>query len=143
MSRGSAQRGGVSSPRTAGDDQRGTYFLGRYRVVGDLGVGGMASVHLARADGPGGFQKWVAIKRIHSHLASDEEFIHMFLDEARIAARVSHPNVAQVFDLAKTGETYWLAMEYLHGEPLREVQRRVAERGASLGPLLADRKSVV
>ncbi|MCC6214721.1 MAG: serine/threonine protein kinase [Polyangiaceae bacterium] len=138
MSRGSAQRGGAPSPRAAGDEQRGTYFLGRYRVVGDLGVGGMASVHLARADGPGGFQKWVAIKRIHSHLASDEEFIHMFLDEARIAARVSHPNVAQVFDLAKTGETYWLAMEYLHGEPLRELIRAVEEDGAPpLGPDLS------
>jgi len=81
------------------DAAYGTYFLGRYRVVDEIGVGGMASVHLARMDGAGGFQKWVAIKRIHPHLIEDEQFIHMFLDEARIAARISHPNVAQVFDL--------------------------------------------
>ncbi len=110
----------------------GTYFLGRYRIVDEIGVGGMASVHLARADGPGGFQKWVAIKRIHRHLAEDETFIRMFLDEARIAARISHPNVAQVFDLGKHKDTYWIAMEYLHGEPLREVVRAVEEGGAPL-----------
>lgn len=108
----------------------GTYFLGRYRVVDEIGIGGMASVHLARADGPGGFQKWVAIKRIHRHLAEDETFIRMFLDEARIAARISHPNVAQVFDLGKHKDTYWIAMEYLHGEPLREIMRAVEEGGA-------------
>ncbi len=116
----------------------GTYFLGRYRIVDEIGVGGMASVHLARADGPGGFQKWVAIKRIHKHLAEDETFIRMFLDEARIAARISHPNVAQVFDLGKHRDTYWIAMEYLHGEPLREVMRAVEESGAPLmGPQVA------
>ncbi|MBX3130366.1 MAG: serine/threonine protein kinase [Polyangiaceae bacterium] len=116
----------------------GTYFLGRYRIVDEIGVGGMASVHLARADGPGGFQKWVAIKRIHRHLAEDEQFIRMFLDEARIAARISHPNVAQVFDLGKHRDTYWIAMEYLHGEPLREVMRAVEEAAApQMGPLLA------
>ncbi|MCA9633745.1 MAG: protein kinase [Myxococcales bacterium] len=107
----------------------GTYFLGRYRVVDEIGVGGMASVHLARADGPGGFQKWVAIKRIHKHLAEDQTFISMFLDEARIAARITHPNVAQVFDLGTHRDSYWIAMEYLHGEPLREVMRVLDEGG--------------
>jgi serine/threonine-protein kinase len=85
----------------------------------------MASVHLARMDGPGGFQKWVAIKRIHPHLVEDDQFVDMFLDEARIAAGINHANVAQVFDLGKDDNTYWIAMEYLHGEPLREVMRRV------------------
>jgi serine/threonine-protein kinase len=74
-------------------------------------------------DGPGGFQKWVAIKRIHRHLAEDERFVRMFLDEARVAARISHPNVAQVFELGSDGNSYWIAMEYLHGEPLRELVR--------------------
>jgi serine/threonine protein kinase len=117
----------------------GTYFLGRYRVVDEIGVGGMASVHLARMDGPGGFQKWVAIKRIHPHLVEDEGFVHMFLDEARIAARISHPNVAQVFDLGKHEDTYWIAMEYLHGEPLREVMRRTEELGQPMPPEIACR----
>ncbi len=88
----------------------------------------MASVHLARVDGPGGFQKWIAIKRIHPHLVEDDQFVDMFLDEARIAAGINHANVAQVFDLGKDDNTYWIAMEYLHGEPLREVMRRVEDK---------------
>ena len=117
----------------------GTYFLGRYRVVDEIGVGGMASVHLARMDGPGGFQKWVAIKRIHPHLVEDETFVNMFLDEARVAARISHPNVATVFELGKHEDTYWIAMEYLHGEPLREVMRRTEELAQPMPPEIACR----
>jgi serine/threonine-protein kinase len=117
----------------------GTYFLGRYRVVDEIGIGGMASVHLARMDGPGGFQKWVAIKKIHPHLVEDESFVQMFLDEARVAARISHPNVATVFDLGKHVDTYWIAMEYLHGEPLREVMRRTEELGTAMPPEIACR----
>ncbi len=117
----------------------GTYFLGRYRVVDEIGIGGMASVHLARMDGPGGFQKWVAIKKIHPHLVEDESFVQMFLDEARVAARISHPNVATVFDLGKHDDTYWIAMEYLHGEPLREVMRRTEELGTAMPPEIACR----
>jgi serine/threonine-protein kinase len=122
-----------------GKSNAGTYFLGRYRVVDEIGIGGMASVHLARMDGPGGFQKWVAIKRIHPHLVEDQTFIHMFLDEARIAARISHPNVATVFDLGEHEDTYWIAMEYLHGEPLREVMRRTEEITAPMPPEIACR----
>ena len=121
--RGSSREG----PKPAGN--RGTYFLGEYRVVDEIGVGGMASVHLARVDGPAGFQKWVAIKRIHSHLVEDPSFVNMFLDEAKVAARISHPNVATVFKLEQHDDTYWIAMEYLHGEPLREVMRRTEEVG--------------
>jgi eukaryotic-like serine/threonine-protein kinase len=127
-------QGSVADGRGAG-----TYFLGRYRVVDEIGVGGMASVHLARMDGPGGFQKWVAIKRIHPHLVEDQTFIHMFLDEARIAARISHSNVATVFDLGEHEDTYWIAMEYLHGEPLREVMRRTEEITAPMPPEIACR----
>jgi serine/threonine-protein kinase len=117
----------------------GTYFLGRYRVVDEIGIGGMASVHLARMDGPGGFQKWIAIKRIHPHLVEDETFVHMFLDEARVAARISHPNVATVFELGKHETTYWIAMEYLHGEPLREIMRRTLDLGTPVPPEIACR----
>ena len=122
-----------------GEKQPGTFFLGRYRVVDEIGVGGMASVHLGRMDGPGGFQKWVAIKRIHPHLVEDDQFVDMFLDEARIAAGINHANVAQVFDLGKDDNTYWIAMEYLHGEPLREVMRRAEERHMRIMPDLAAR----
>jgi len=108
-------------------------------VVDEIGVGGMASVHLARVDGPGGFQKWVAIKRIHPHLVEDDQFVDMFLDEARIAAGINHANVAQVFDLGKDDNTYWIAMEYLHGEPLREMMRRLDEQGIIIPWYLAAR----
>jgi serine/threonine-protein kinase len=121
------------------DTYAGTFFLGRYRVVDEIGVGGMASVHLARVDGPGGFQKWVAIKRIHPHLVEDDSFVNMFLDEARIAAQISHPNVATVFELGSDDDTYWIAMEYLHGEPVREVMRRLEEMHRTMPPEIACR----
>ena len=124
---------------SSGADAWGTYFLGPYRVVDEIGVGGMATVELARMDGAGGFRKWVAIKRIHPHLTEEQQFINMFLDEARIAASISHPNVAQVFDLGKDGNTYWIAMEYLHGEPLREIMRINEEQETSIQPELAAR----
>jgi serine/threonine-protein kinase len=141
---GPASAGGAPSqsggrPKDGGKEPPGTFFLGRYRVVDEIGVGGMASVHLARMDGPGGFQKWVAIKRIHPHLVEDDQFVDMFLDEARIAAGINHANVAQVFDLGKDDNTYWIAMEYLHGEPLREIMRRAEERKIRISPELAAR----
>lgn len=126
-------------PKEPEKDLPKTFFLGRYRVVDEIGVGGMASVHLGRMDGPGGFQKWVAIKRIHPHLVEDDQFVDMFLDEARIAAGINHANVAQVFDLGKDDNTYWIAMEYLHGEPLREVMRAAEDRRMNITPELAAR----
>ena len=136
---GNHQQMGGSLPDIRAQQSGGTYFLGRYRIVDEIGIGGMASVHLARMDGPGGFQKWVAIKKIHPHLVEDESFVQMFLDEARVAARISHPNVATVFDLGKHDDTYWIAMEYLHGEPLREVMRRTEELGTAMPPEIACR----
>src|SRR5687768_3899802 len=133
---GAARSGGGSSK---GERAPGTFFLGRYRVVEEIGIGGMATVHLARMDGPGGFQKWVAIKRIHPNLVEDDQFVDMFLDEARIAAGINHANVAQVFDLGKDEGTYWIAMEYLHGEPLREIMRRCEERNQQISADLAAR----
>ena len=140
---GAAQPGGGQAgpgPRSSPGEREGNvFFLGRYRVVDEIGGGGMASVHLGRMDGPGGFQKWVAIKRIHPHLVEDDQFVDMFLDEARIAAGINHANVAQVFDLGKDDNTYWIAMEYLHGEPLREVMRRSEEHRVLVSPELAAR----
>ncbi len=129
---------GRSDPRGEYESASGTrrapsqdesFFVGRYRVICEIGRGGMASVHLSRIDGPGGFAKWVAIKRIHPHLVENDQLVDMFLDEARMAAGISHPNVAQVFDIGKDKDTYWIAMEYLHGEPVRELLRSAEERG--------------
>jgi len=92
--------------------------LGRYRLCHELAVGGMAAVYLARAEGAAGFEKFVAIKVIHGHLARERQFVEMFLDEARLASRIGHPNVCTVFDFGLADGVYYLAMEYLLGEPL-------------------------
>jgi serine/threonine protein kinase len=95
--------------------------LGKYELVGRIGFGGMAEVYLARQKGPAGFVKLVAIKRLLPHLHADKGLVEMFLDEARIAARISHPNVVQIFDLGQVDDTYFIAMEYLDGESLAKV----------------------
>ena len=97
--------------------------FGRYRLCFELASGGMATVYLAHAGGPGRFQKHVALKRIHAHLASRRDFVEMFHDEAAIAARISHPNVAAVFDFGEEKGVHYLAMEYLLGESLGRLLR--------------------
>src|SRR5262245_37386403 len=123
-----ADNGSASGARRSLRGGTETYFLGKYRVICEIGRGGMASVHLARLDGPGGFHRWVAVKRIHSHLIDNDLVVDMFLDEARVAAGINHPNVAQVLELGKDEDSYWIAMEYLHGEPLREIVRKLDGR---------------
>lgn len=112
-------------------------IIGRYALVERLGVGGMGEVYLAHKTGPGGFEKWVAIKRIHPQYLEDESYVHMFLDEARIAAAVHHPNVAQVFDLGQEGDEYFIAMEYLHGEHLASFLKRLREHREKMDWCLA------
>jgi serine/threonine-protein kinase len=104
----------------------------------------MASVYLARTEGAPGFEKLVALKRIHPHLADEKDYVEMFLDEARIASRITHANVCSVFDFGEADGEYFIAMEYLVGEPLSRVHRRVvanAEQRSS--PLLAARMARV
>lgn len=101
--------------------------VGRYEIVGTLGQGGMAAVYLARTRGPAGFQKLFAIKKVHAHLASDRQFASMFLDEARIAAALHHPNIAHVFELGEDQGSYFLAMEYLLGDHLGAVERQLIQ----------------
>jgi hypothetical protein len=98
-------------------------MLGRYRLCMELAQGGMGTVYLARSEGPGGFEKLVALKSIHPHMAKDQKFVAMFLDEARIAARIHHPNVCSVIDFGEAGGTYFLTMPYLMGESLGTVVR--------------------
>lgn len=98
--------------------------LGRYELIFELGSGGMAEVFLARTVGPADFHKWFAIKRVHPQMAKDQKFVDMFLDEARIAASIQHPNVAHVFDLGEDDGEYFIAMEYLHGEHLGLIATR-------------------
>jgi serine/threonine protein kinase len=118
--------------------------IGRYQLCFELASGGMASVYLARAEGTPGFQKLVALKRIHSHLADEKDYVEMFLDEARIASRITHANVCSVFDFGEAEGEYFIAMEYLVGEPLWRVHRRVvADADQRSSPLLPARMARV
>src|SRR5262249_34122249 len=113
--------------------------IGRYEIVAELASGGMAEILLARLVGPSGFERPVVLKRILPHLAREPEFVHMFLDEARIVAGITHPNVVQVQELGKDGNELFLAMEYLEGETLWGLMRRLAVRGERLDTPLAVR----
>lgn len=93
---------------------KGDRHLGGYELVATLGEGGMGSVCIARRAGPGGFRRRVALKRIHPHLASDGA-VAMFLDEARLAATITHRNVAQTYDLGTIDGTYYLVLELIEG----------------------------
>lgn len=112
--------------------------VGRYALHDEIASGGMGTVHLGRLLGEGGFSRPVAIKRLHPHLARQEEFVHMFMDEARLAARIRHPNVLPTVDVVREDEELFLVMEYVHGAPLslllsktREAGRRVPLRVGS------------
>lgn len=105
-------------------------MIGRWEILKHLGTGGMASVYLARARGEAGFEKQVAIKVMHPHLARNESAVEHFLDEAKLAARISHPNVVQILDLGKIGNDFVIVMEYVDGVDLEQLllATRTAER---------------
>ncbi|MGD8861869.1 MAG: protein kinase [Myxococcales bacterium] len=95
------------------------YRLGRYEILAKLASGGMAVVYAARAHGVGGFERLVAIKVLHANLAYEEDFIKMFLDEARLAARIRHPNVVPTIDINDSANTgFYLVMDYIEGDHL-------------------------
>jgi len=102
--------------------------FGRFQLILEMARGGMATLYLARLMGPEQFEKLLVIKRIHEHLAQDDSFIQMFLDEARIAAQIQHPNVATVFDLGQHEGVFFLAMEYVHGQNLAEIVKSASRR---------------
>ncbi|MGE0789009.1 MAG: serine/threonine-protein kinase [Sandaracinaceae bacterium] len=95
--------------------------LGRYERLGEIARGGMASVHLGRVRAAGGFERIVAIKCCHPHLSGDPEFVAMFLDEARIAASIHHPNVVATLDVGTEGAVLYHVMEYIEGQRLADV----------------------
>ena len=103
--------------------ERGVAF-GKYSLIAKLATGGMGEIFLARLSGMAGFEKLVVIKRLLPHLAEDSHFVTMLLDEARIAARLSHPNVCQVYDLGEVDGQYYIAMEYLEGVPISQMLER-------------------
>jgi serine/threonine-protein kinase len=115
----------------------GAFRVGRYWLWRELAVGGMASVHLGRMLGPGGFGKTVAIKRMHPHFAKDPDFVSMFFDEARLTSHLSHPNIVMTLDVLEHDDAVYLVMEYVHGATLSAVQRTLRKTGARVPPALA------
>jgi serine/threonine protein kinase len=108
--------------------------LGRYLLFGEIASGGMATVHFGRLSGPAGFARTVAIKRLHPHFAKDQEFVTMFLDEARLAARIRHPNVVPTLDVVVTEGEIFLVMEYVQGESLARLIRGMRNNDAPSDP---------
>lgn len=110
--------------------------LGRYELIARIGEGGMAEVHLARQRGPMAFEKLVVVKTVHPRLASRPAVAEALLDEAKIAAKVKHPHVVDIYDLGEEDGTYFIAMEYLEGESMTSVIRAQRQPGAKRLPPL-------
>jgi hypothetical protein len=107
-----------------GDDaSRTEHIVGRYVLCDAIAAGGMATVHIGRLLGPVGFARTVAIKRLHPHYAKDPEFVAMLLDEARLAARIRHPNVVPTLDIVVEKGELLVVMEYVQGESLSRLAR--------------------
>ena len=105
---------------------------GKYLLEKQLAVGGMAEVFLANQTGPAGFRKTLCIKRILPNFVNDASFIEMFLDEARTAAQLSHPNIVQIYELGETEGSYYIAMEYIRGPSVSKVIRRLKQNELSI-----------
>ncbi len=106
--------------------------IGRYALHREIATGGMATVFVGRALGAIGFSRTVAIKRLHPHFARDPEFVSMFCDEARLAARIHHPNVVPTLDVVAIGGELFLVMDYVQGESLSKLLRALRHRGEKL-----------
>src|SRR5207237_3049842 len=121
-----------ASPRSTPLIDGATTAAGRYDLHTEIAAGGMATVHLGRLLGPVGFSRTVAIKRLHPQYAADPEFVSMFLDEARLAARIRHPNVIPTLDVVATKGELFLVMEYVPGESLARLSRALRDRQTTI-----------
>ena len=106
--------------------------IGRYALLQRLATGGMAELFVAKVDGLEGFEKAVVLKRILPGLAADEDFVQMFLTEARLAATLDHPNIVHVHDIGRCDGEYFFTMEYLHGKDVRCLLSALRDRGETL-----------
>jgi eukaryotic-like serine/threonine-protein kinase len=110
------------------------HVVGRYVLDAEVGAGGMATVHVGRLAGPEGFSRTVAIKRLRPQFAKDAESRSMFLDEARLAARIRHPNVASMLDVVAEDDEIFLVMEYVEGESLARLLHLTVAAGRRIAP---------
>jgi serine/threonine-protein kinase len=125
---GSAADQPTSTPESERLEGTPSLVVGRYALYGEIARGGMATVYFARLHGAAGFARPVAIKRMHPHSAHDPAFTKMFIDEARLASRISHPNVVPTLDVVACDGELMLVMEYVRGESLAKLLRRARER---------------
>jgi serine/threonine protein kinase len=102
--------------------------LGKYRLIAELARGGMGIVHLAVVQGLAGFTKLLVVKELRSEFLDDDAFVSMFFDEARVAARLNHPNIVQTIEVGSEGRRHFIAMEYLEGQSLQRVIRRARQQ---------------
>jgi serine/threonine protein kinase len=116
----------------SGNDVEVGQTLGKYEILQRLAAGGMAEIFLARMVGVLGFDKLVVIKRILPHLSQRNDFIQMFLDEARIATTLAHANIVQTHEVGVHGKSYFMVMEYLPGEDVRSIVRRIGKNEGRL-----------
>jgi serine/threonine protein kinase len=106
--------------------------FGKYWLMDRIAVGGMAELYRGKISGDEGFEKAVAVKRILPHLAAEQDAVNYFIDEARLAALLQHPNIVQIYDFGRLGDAYFIAMEYLFGKDLKTVMQTADERGTPL-----------
>src|SRR5689334_5134268 len=111
--------------------------FGKYLLIGEIATGGMAEIFLAANKGPEGFLKVVVIKRVLQHLTRNPEFVEMFINEARVAARLEHPNIVRTYEFGQVDGQYFTAMEYLPGEDLCKVLNNLSISKQLLPPALA------
>ncbi len=105
-----------------------------YQILARLATGGMAEIFLARGISTTGVERYCVLKRILRERATDVQFVSMFLDEARLVSQLQHPNVAQVYDIGKLGDSYFFTMEYVHGETVRALLHRARSQGRAIPP---------
>jgi len=110
-------------------DSAVVHEIGKYTLVAELARGGMGIIHLAVAHGPGGFNKLLAVKELKTELAHDENYVVMFLEEARLAARLTHPNIVQTNEVGSEGQRHYMVMEFLDGRSLHRIVRRLSDQG--------------
>src|SRR5436309_1067662 len=121
---------------TAGRDfEEGPKKRMQYRLTDKIGSGGMAEVFRATGEGPEGFERPFVIKRIHPRLSAAPEFIRMFVDEARLSARLVHPNIVQVLEFVRQDGIYYIVMEAVDGVDMGRALRRMAQQQGRLSPL--------
>ena len=117
----------VKKPESKGAEKEKADEVGGYEILGLIGRGGMAEIYKAKKKGVKGFEKIIALKKILSGYGTDAKYIEMFVDEAKIAAELSHPNIVQIYDLGEKDDYYFIAMEYVQGKDLRVILQKLAQ----------------